>query len=67
MFLTADELRTLTGYAQHIKQIAQLRRMGIAFWLNAAKRPVVPRTVIEGGKAPTQAKSWEPSWAGNQR
>ena len=68
MFLDADELKALTGYAQRARQIAQLRQMGIAFWINGAGRPVVPRAVIEGNKsAPQPAKTWEPAWAGGQR
>lgn len=69
MFLDADELKKLTGYAQRARQIAQLRQMGIAFWVNGAGRPVVPRATIEGGKsaAPQPAKTWEPAWAGGQR
>ena len=67
MFLNADELKELTGRAQRARQIAQLRLMGIAFWINAAGRPVVARAAIEGGKADTpQPKTWEPAWAGSQ-
>ena len=68
VFLNADELKALTGFAQRARQIAQLRQMGIAFWVNGAGRPVVPRAVIEGSKAaPQPAKTWEPAWAGGQR
>lgn len=68
MFLTANELRELTGFTRRSRQIAQLRQMGIAFWINGAGRPVVPRAVIEGRKtAPQPAKTWEPAWAGGQR
>ena len=67
MFLTAAELKQLTGCAWRDRQIAQLKRMGIAFWVNAAGRPVVARAVIEGGKATPQVKTWEPAWAGGQR
>lgn len=67
MFLDADELKALTGFAQRARQIAQLRQMGIPFWINAAGRPVVARAAVEGNKAPTAepAKTWEPSWAAN--
>ncbi len=68
MFLDADELKALTGYAQRARQIAQLRQMGIAFWINGAGRPVVPRAAIEGGKAaPQPLKTWEPTWAATPR
>lgn len=36
MFLDAEDLKALTGYAQRARQIAQLRQMGIPFWINAA-------------------------------
>jgi hypothetical protein len=67
MFLTPEELKQLTGCAWRDRQIAQLKRMGIAFWINAAGRPVVARAVIEGGKAAPQSRTWEPAWAGGQR
>ncbi|MHB1430227.1 MAG: DUF4224 domain-containing protein [Rhodocyclaceae bacterium] len=65
MFLTDEDLRALTGYVHRAKQVAQLRRMGIPFFLNAAGRPVVARAIIEGGKdgPATTAKTWEPTWA----
>ena len=62
------ELRELTGYAQRAKQVAQLRRQGIAFWLNAAGRPIVSRATFEGSKAEVPPpKTWEPSWGVTQR
>ena len=68
MFLSDAELRELTSFAQKAKQVAELRRLGIAFWLNASGRPIVARATIEGGKAtPPQAKTWEPSWAAPHR
>lgn len=67
MFLTDAELRELTSYAHRAKQVAELRRMGIAFHLNAAGRPIVARAVFEGGNtvAP-QPKAREPKWAALQ-
>jgi hypothetical protein len=69
MFITDEDLRELTGYTHRAKQVAQLRRMGIPFFVNAAGRPIVARATIEGGNqsSPTAAtKKWEPSWAGSQ-
>jgi hypothetical protein len=65
MFLTDAELRDLTGYAQRSKQVAQLRRQGIPFYLNAAGRPIIARAIIEGGKESSAEpeKTWEPAWA----
>ncbi len=64
MFLSRDEVGTLTGYKHRAKQIAQLRLMGIAFHVNAAGDPIVAKATIEG-RTPTK-KTWEPSWAGSQ-
>lgn len=49
--LDADELRQLTGRTRADAQIAALRRMGIAFWINAANKPVVARATLTGGAA----------------
>lgn len=67
MFLTPAELKTLTSFAHKSKQVAELRRMGIAFHVNAAGLPIVARSVFGGSKAPAAPKTWEPSWAGNHQ
>lgn len=63
LFLTAEELRELTGYALKDRQIKQLRTMGIAFRINGCGRPVVTRSAIEGGtKQPdAQPQEWKPT------
>jgi hypothetical protein len=68
MFLTPEELFTLTGYKMRRQQIAQLKRMGIAFWLNASGRPVVASAMFQGSDkmAPPPTKTWEPSWGANR-
>ncbi len=48
MFLTAEEVAILTGRKFKSKQIEQLRRMALPFWVNALGSPVVPRSAIEG-------------------
>ena len=60
-FLKPEDLRELTGYAVKAKQIEQLRRMGIAFFVNGCGRPVVTYTAIEGRKQPEQAAAWKPA------
>ncbi len=67
MFLSADDLHKLTGYRHAAKQIAQLKKLGIAFWVNAAGKPAVPCAVIEGKKAPEQPKPRERTWVGTPR
>ncbi|MFA6015859.1 MAG: DUF4224 domain-containing protein [Gallionellaceae bacterium] len=63
LFLSADELRELTGYAIKARQIAQLRTMGIAFRVNGCGRPVVTRSAVEGGKEQPgiQLVEWKPT------
>lgn len=63
LFLDPAELRELTGYCHSARQVAQLRAMGIRFWVNAAGRPAVPRSAIEGGTRAAQPVTWEPAWA----
>lgn len=48
MFLTKDEVAELTGRKTKSKQVEQLRKMAIPFWVNALDAPVVPRSAIEG-------------------
>jgi hypothetical protein len=48
LFLTHDEVVELTGWKNKKKQIAQLRRMGLPFWVNGREEPVVPRVAITG-------------------
>lgn len=60
MFLTRDEVATLTGRKIKSKQIEELRRMRLTFWVNADDRPVVPRSAIEGRKPDPkpEVKQW---------
>ncbi|MBS0323358.1 MAG: DUF4224 domain-containing protein [Proteobacteria bacterium] len=66
MFLEPAEIRVLTGKAQKAKQIEQLRRMGVPFYVNAAGHPVVARAVIEGGRKeqPAAVQPWRPAVLG---
>lgn len=62
MFLTADELVTLTGRKRASRQIEALKAMHIPFLVNALGQPVVTRVAIEGPRE-TKAKpgrKWEP-------
>ncbi|WUR14700.1 DUF4224 domain-containing protein [[Empedobacter] haloabium] len=63
MFLTKDELATLTGRKLKSYQIEALRRMGVPFFINAIGHPIVARTAIEGGSNVSPSppvKEWEP-------
>jgi len=63
-FLSPAEISELTGRRAHKLQIETLRKQGVPFFLNAAGRPIVPRSAIDGrsGIAPQPVKkTWEPS------
>jgi hypothetical protein len=59
-FLQADDLALLTGRKVKSKQIEALRRMGIAFFVNACGKPVVTVAAVEGRKEAIPKKTWEP-------
>ncbi len=59
-FLNAKELIDLTGRRIKSKQIEALRAMGLPFFINAIGKPVVSRSVIEGGKPVEPKKAWSP-------
>lgn len=63
MFLTDDDVSTLTGRRRKVQQIEALRRMGIKFWINAAGKPIVPQSAIDGTKQPAAAENpaWKPA------
>lgn len=48
LFLNDQELHQLTGRKARRLQIAALRDMGVPFRVNAANRPVVCRSAVEG-------------------
>jgi hypothetical protein len=52
VFLDAAQLRELTGYVKPSKQIAWLTRNGVAHYVNALGRPVVPSAPMD--KKPVQ-------------
>ena len=62
LFLTDQELHELTGRKLRRLQIAALREMGVPFRINAAHRPVVCRSAVEGHSvAPTEPQGWAPA------
>lgn len=64
LFLTDEEVRELTGRARKGDQVAWLRTAGIAFFVNAAGRPIVTRAQFTGA-APqaANAPAWTPAAA----
>ena len=63
MFLDDEELARLTGFSQKARQVQQLPMMGIPFYVNAAGRAVVARSVLEGSRqeAKKTVGSWSPA------
>lgn len=61
MFLTETELAVLTGRKRKADQIAQLRIMGLPFFVNAAGRPVVTCSAVEGSKQKEPQRQWIPA------
>lgn len=63
LFLTDDELKTLTGRRYKSRQIEALRSMALPFWVNAAGRPIVARATIEGRQSapPVIDEDWVPA------
>lgn len=65
LFLTPQEMQELTARKSNRGQIAALRAMGIPFRVNAAGRPVVCRSAVEGQPAPPPAAEvWRPAALG---
>lgn len=62
LFLSAEDLHALTGFTVKAKQIEQLRRQGIPFFVNGCGRAVVAVSAVEGRK-PEQAAptAWKPA------
>lgn len=65
MFLTDAEIATLTGRKVKAKQIAALRAMGIAFYVNAVGKPIVARSTIEGRPGPAATPGPPAAWRSN--
>jgi len=61
MFLDREELVTLTGRKTKRHQAEALRRMGIAFFVNATGHPIVTKAAVEGKPHLLQPKrTWNP-------
>lgn len=67
MFLTSDEIRTLTGYKRGADQCTWLEKHGYTFNKNALGLPIVSRSHAEmklGGDS--KSIPWAPDFAGLQ-
>ncbi|SNX59766.1 protein of unknown function [Nitrosomonas ureae] len=62
IFLDDDDVARLAGTKIKSRQIAQLRVMGILFYINAAGRPVVPKSAVEArNQEIEQEQTWTPN------
>ncbi len=62
LFLTKEQLARLTGRKWRTKQVEQLRRMGLPFYINAGGEPIVTCAAVEGRPETNQPsrKRWQP-------
>ncbi|MBY0475459.1 MAG: DUF4224 domain-containing protein [Nitrosomonas sp.] len=63
IFLDDDDVARLAGTKIKSRQVAQLRVMGILFYINASGRPVVPKSAVEGNSK--QINQPEQTWMPN--
>jgi len=69
LFLTSDEVGTLTGFKMNARQVEWLRTKGWRFEINGNRRPIVARKYAEkmlGCGVPDQA-TYMPNFAALQR
>jgi hypothetical protein len=62
-FLTAEDVKKLTGYEMPSFQLKWCRTNGVMAWLSAQNECVVPVAAIEGRKADNDA-AWTPDFSG---
>lgn len=62
LFLDEDQLRKLTGFAHKARQVAQLRKMGVPFYINGRGAPVVACSVVQGLKPAPEALAPKTTW-----
>lgn len=61
IFLEREEIAVLTGRKSKRHQADALRRMGIAFFVNATGHPIVTRAAVEGKpEIPRPKRTWVP-------
>lgn len=63
MFLTAEQLETLTGRRQAAAQIRWLQKYGIRHWVRADGRPSVLTEALNGMTPAAVAAKFEPDFA----
>jgi len=68
LFLTADELSTLTGYKTPKRQVAWLRTKGWRFEINGNRQAIVARKYAEKmlGCGVPEAQTYQPNFSALQ-
>lgn len=66
MFLTDQQLEVLTGRKYKSAQCKQLKIMGIPFRANAAGKPIVCRSHVEGMQSAANEPEPETTWKSNK-
>ena len=61
--LSEDALEKLTGWKQSKKQIEQLRKQGIPFFINGKNKPVVLATALEVSQQTPSKKQTQTKWS----
>ncbi len=61
--LSEDALEKLTGWKQPKKQIEQLRKQGIPFFVNGRNKPVVLATSLEISQQTSSKKQSQTKWS----
>ncbi|MCD5326789.1 DUF4224 domain-containing protein [Chromobacterium piscinae] len=63
VFLSKEDVAVLTGCKIRKAQVAELRRMGLHFYVNARGEAVVPRSAVEGKARADKSKPAAGGWA----
>ncbi len=59
-FLHTHDVVKLTGFSTKRRQIEQLQRMGVMFYVNGLGEPAVPRSILDPALRVEVVASWSP-------
>ncbi len=68
LFLTSDEVQTLTGFKLHTRQVEWLRKRGWRFEVSGNRRPIIARKYAEKmlGCDTQEQRTYTPNFAALQ-
>mgnify|MGYP002139275767 CR=1 FL=1 len=61
IFLDLSDVAELTGRKTKSGQVAQLRSMGLLFYINTRGYPVVPKSAIDKSHPDVNVATWTPN------